>query len=314
MSIKTAALRTFSPILRTFPNFAGIITPPLKIVVIEPTNACNLHCRMCVSKGRATGYMDMELFRRIIRHDLEEFPDTAVHLNFGGESFLHPQFGAMMQECISTKRRVSGLITNGMLIEPHVETIAKALSTITISLDGVGKVNDEIRLGCNYEKVIQNIRKLKAARERLRTGIRIEVQCTKTTQTDAELEEFLSEMKDLADTVKIGIAKDANNRFVKSQPRVAPFCYSPFGNLIVLWNGEVSYCDCAIAFPPVIGNAYEKSLREIWFGSMMRRTRVEAVKYGVPQSDACKICGSWACERIVKTWNKKGEKSPPLSK
>lgn len=195
------------------------------------------------------------------------------------------------------------MFTNGMLIEPYIETIAKSLSTITFSLDGVGKVNDEIRLGCNYQKVIQNIRKLRHIREQLHAGIQIKVNCTKTTQTDIELDEFLTEMKDLADIVRIGMVRNTENRLDNTMSNGNIFCSNPFRILVLLWNGNVSYCQCSGPFPPVVGNIYENSLREIWTSQTMRNARVEAVKFGTPQCKLCENCDVWRRESTLKIWS-----------
>jgi len=65
---------------------------PLTTITLEPTNDCNMDCSYCPRKMRPVGYMDFNLFKRLVN----EIPSkTHISLSFGGESILHRRFEEM---------------------------------------------------------------------------------------------------------------------------------------------------------------------------------------------------------------------------
>jgi hypothetical protein len=87
---------------------------PLLDVGIELTNDCNLSCPYCWRKDREIGYMDIELFKKIIK----QIPFYArVDLSYAGESILHPRFKQIVDMCRG-KFRDLVVYSNGILPYP----------------------------------------------------------------------------------------------------------------------------------------------------------------------------------------------------
>lgn len=94
----------------------------LTSVSIEPTNDCNMDCPYCWRKDRPIGYMDMDLYKKIV----DQLPFyLRVCLSFGGESGLHPQLDQMIQYARGRFRQLQ-LYTNGTIEYHNIHTVLGA--------------------------------------------------------------------------------------------------------------------------------------------------------------------------------------------
>ncbi len=139
---------------------------------IEPTTACNLRCPHCISGLRAfkrpTGTMKIEMFEQLLK---KVYKDTWFMLFFfQGEPYINPQFLTMVK-----KAKEHGLFTmsstNGHFLdeEKSIATIQSGLDYLIISLDGTNAEEYAYyRRGGDFNKVLQGVKTLVAARKRLK--------------------------------------------------------------------------------------------------------------------------------------------------
>jgi MoaA/NifB/PqqE/SkfB family radical SAM enzyme len=153
--------------------------PPthLKKVYIEPTNRCNLDCRMCIRRtwDEPLGKMDANVFKRIIE-GLRDFSFTPSIIFGGfGEPLSHPDIVEMVTEAKRLKASVE-LITNAILLDAK---IAKQLTTaqldvLWISLEGAKTESyADVRLGGELSDVLYNVRQFRDSRQAYHTEIGI---------------------------------------------------------------------------------------------------------------------------------------------
>lgn len=99
ISIKQKLSRSpvFNLFLRWLPGYC-LTLKPLKHVMIEPTNICNLQCLFCsqASSSRPKGMMSLADFNKIL--SLLPRSVKEVQLHFAGESLLNPDLPAMIRE------------------------------------------------------------------------------------------------------------------------------------------------------------------------------------------------------------------------
>lgn len=135
----------------------SIFSPKLKAAYIELTNNCNLNCKMCSYKKlhTKTGYMQRSMFESYV-DQLSAMDIDILYLHFGGESLLHPEFESFLKYSIN-KRNQGGIkmvswVDNGMLFNQKIADLVVDLKvdSVSFSIDGVGEVNDNIRLGSKY--------------------------------------------------------------------------------------------------------------------------------------------------------------------
>ncbi|MFC1888101.1 radical SAM protein, partial [Candidatus Cloacimonadota bacterium] len=138
--------------------------PP--IIVIEPTNICNLRCPLCPSGNgtlkRVKGYMDYELFCRII----DEAKDRAfmIVLWNQGESYLNKDFSRMIRYA-SDNKLFTLVSTNGNVELDPKEIIESELDSMIVSLDGATQETyNKYRVNGSLQKVLDNVSNIVAAK------------------------------------------------------------------------------------------------------------------------------------------------------
>jgi radical SAM protein with 4Fe4S-binding SPASM domain len=130
------------------------------IAQIEPTIRCNLRCRMCdtIHWNRKAPDMDVEKFRRI----LDELPFLEyIDLQGMGEPLINRDLFELIR--LAKERHVLvEIITNVTLLRGEVpeKILDVGLDFLHCSIDGATKETFEsIRIGANFEKVIENLEK-----------------------------------------------------------------------------------------------------------------------------------------------------------
>lgn len=160
-------------------------------VEIRPSNKCNLKCRMCKPQWshlihQETKSIQDQKFKDIantIQHahmnkfDTASFDlvdlDSIVRLYIaGGEPTVMPEVYEFLRKCVKNKKTdfEFGINTNAVKISEKLFDLFKNFSKLwfTVSIDGVGKINEYQRWGTDSAKQIENIHRL-----RLHAGIHI---------------------------------------------------------------------------------------------------------------------------------------------
>ena len=211
---KAISLEPSSPGIRnSVSRHKGIAFSKLGISVgnqleIEVANDCNLKCIGCPHQRmkRGTGYMDFELFKKIIDEAYNSY-FVGVHFSGLGEPLLHPQAKEMFSYA-KVKGLEVGLWTNGLeLTEELSKQIIERefVDYIIFGLDAATKETYAKVKGVDvFDKVTENItRFLKLKKEKV-AGMEkdttgwwgkvkpiIGVQNLKMRETDAEIERFM---------------------------------------------------------------------------------------------------------------------------
>ncbi len=126
---------------------------------IEVTGVCNLRCVICHRSHirEELGEMDLGTFARVARI----FPYVeSVCLMGIGEPLASKNILEMIAVCKSYGLSV-GFNSNGVLLTPSLtkDLILSGLDTFVFSIDGATKeVYEKIRIGSNFDKVIENIK------------------------------------------------------------------------------------------------------------------------------------------------------------
>ena len=139
------------------------------MLMVEPTNFCNLKCPLCPSGNgdmtRERGHMDLGRYRSLI----DETGDDLVLLLLWnqGEPFINKEFVEMVR--YAHARRIPTMTsTNGHFVrtrEQALDLVDSGLDEIIISLDGVDQETYErYRVGGKLERVLEAARLLAAAK------------------------------------------------------------------------------------------------------------------------------------------------------
>jgi MoaA/NifB/PqqE/SkfB family radical SAM enzyme len=81
----------------------------------------------------------------------------------GGEPLLHRNLWALCDRLRQEGIRVT-LVTTGLLVEPHADSIARAIDDLVVSIDGPPDVHDEIRrVPHAFDRIAKGLRKVSTA-------------------------------------------------------------------------------------------------------------------------------------------------------
>ncbi|MCP5348424.1 MAG: radical SAM protein [Pseudomonadales bacterium] len=142
------------------------------ILVIDPTNVCNLRCPLCptgrLEAGRKGQLMSLETFQRAV-DDLAPWA-YKVNLFNWGESLLNPEIFDMIAYC--RDKGLSTHLSSNLSLELSDEKIDRLLNSglqfLCLSIDGASQdVYEKYRKKGDLELVLHNARRLVARRNEL---------------------------------------------------------------------------------------------------------------------------------------------------
>lgn len=252
-----------------------------------------------------TGFMPSSFFESCV-NQLSEIGISTLCLHFGGESLVHPEFKKFLMYAIQ-KRDEGGIgsvgwTENGMLFNEKIADLVVKLKLdfINFSIDGVGQVNDEIRLGSKYSVIEKNIKYLIEKRGDAKKPI-VLLNMVDYGKTEQQKLDLLREWFDTVDGIDIipSIRPDnswENKKFVSQNIQtISPPSFCPFGfnTIIISWDGKVTGCCLDYVFRLDLGNAMQKPIRQIWEGSKFRAFRKAVVTSNYPVGSPCYKCEFW---------------------
>jgi len=279
----------------------------------ELTNNCNLQCPECSSGSdrmqRERGYMDIELFNKIIK-ELTPFLYN-INLYFQGEPMLHPLFFSFISNSLNTHTIVS---TNGhFLSEENSEKIVRSgLGKLIISLDGVNQdIYSAYRKNGNLNTVLDGIRNVADAKKKFKSSLKIEIQflVNKLNENQIPKIRLVAEMAKASLNLKsmqiinykdIASWLPLNNKFRRYKMKNGEYviknsmpdrCSRLWFNPVITWNGKVIPCCFDKNAEYVMGDFNHDSFGEIWDGPKYRIFR-KSILSGRHMIDICRNCTS----------------------
>lgn len=285
---------------------------------IEPTNICNLHCPFCYrtlaiqknSKAfESQGNLTMELFCLILEQITEngKCMVPAIKLTHRGEPLLNqnlPEFVRMAKEAGAIDVMVN---TNGTQLTQDLgeKLLDAGLDRILFSFDSPRREQYEaIRVGASYDRVLQNVRRFVAIRNKMQNKVQtlVRVGMVVTEDTAPYVQEFVDLFEPVADVISFNrVHKEIeiddhggyweegtyheckNNMFADSQL---------WQRMTINWDGEAEICCENYKQEYTLGNIQNTPVVEIWNGKRFNTVRAlhkEGKWWAVPQCRKCTI-------------------------
>jgi len=293
--------------------------PP--ILMIEPTNICNLKCPLCPSGAdnltRKKGFMDYATFTKII-DEVADYTFMLILWN-QGEPFLHSDFLKMLSYA-HQKRLYLMVSTNANLMPPAQKLIETGIDLLIVSLDGATQesynlyrrngslpavlqnvtelVKAKKALGCKYPTVvwqflvmrhneheIEQIKQLSAQTE-------VDMLVFKTVQiySREDIEKYLPTNPHYCryKLVKSTTDPDAPLDFIL--PTFKNRCYRIWFQPVINWDGQMSVCcfDKDIVYK--IGNVSTKTVYKLYQSTRFNNFR-RVVLRDRKRFEICRNCG-----------------------
>lgn len=147
------------------------LVPYPKYIEIEITSRCNKRCIFCehTSWNEPNRDLEFDQFKRLV----DQFDLKWVNLTGEGDAFLNKSYLRMIQYLKSCNTSVF-LVDSFDLITKDVARVLveSGVDGIYISMDGATKETYEsIKIGCNYDRVLTNIKNLLEIKKELRSPI-----------------------------------------------------------------------------------------------------------------------------------------------
>lgn len=156
--------------LTSLDDLKKIKTP--KYYSVRPSNKCNIQCRSCIPRDshliekefKTIGIQINNEFVNYPGFEMVDFNNVERLLVAGGEPTVMPEFYDFLQKCID-----SGHTDFEFCINTNAVKLSDKLLNLfdhfthfvpSVSLDGIGKVNDYIRWGSDFDQIVKNTHKL----------------------------------------------------------------------------------------------------------------------------------------------------------
>ncbi|MCV0373523.1 MAG: radical SAM protein [Nitrosarchaeum sp.] len=275
---------------------------------VDLTNNCNHRCSFCYYAehiGVNKDSLDTATIKNALT-DAKILGTKGISLTGGGEPMMHKDY----EEILKYAKQIGfdvGTITNGSAInERNVSTMLENLQFIRISMAGGDRDSYSKVQGVDqFDRVVQNIRLLSDKKVELGSKTKIGIRTLVTPQNIHTLDNFAEIIKDL-NIDHYQLAPDmytddkgsfwndpkTQNVFKKVKHTIEPkgiklltttfmaaqenldfpsTCYAHFFMSTITAEGNLIFCKNARGENDfVIGNIYEKSLKEIWNDSKTR--------------------------------------------
>lgn len=257
-------------------------------VDIEVTAACNLKCPMCFfamerMKGKDSvidsGFMSWDLYKKIV-DDAAQIGVSAIKLMWRGEALLHPDIVKMVQYAKQKNILEVMMNTNAVCLNAGLAKglIDAGLDKIIFSVDSINKNEYErIRVGAEFESVIENIKRFCKINEESGHPVLTRVQRVKMENTDEEQVRYENYFEGIVDVVAYnecvlyGKELQAFKSNFKEYPKFK--CPQLWQRLIIAWSGKCYMCCDDGKEEYEVGDINKESIHEIWAGERLERAR-----------------------------------------
>ncbi|MFP4117172.1 MAG: radical SAM protein [Candidatus Aenigmatarchaeota archaeon] len=298
-----------------------------ELVMISPTDKCNLRCRTCWRRNKEGEEFERGLSLEKVKdilNDCEKLDVRKIDLTGGGEPFLRNDIFEMINAAKSRGFEV-GLTTNASLLDQdRVQRIVDlGMDEVLLSLDGLQETNDFLRgegvfkdvmkavklfnkmkfdgaLGfstvissVNYDELFDVVKLAEENNLDYVNFIVLNVWDSNRQFSIEEIEdEVIQSLKDIKEFEKESkVSTNADNiiNYGLSEREPPEFCFAPWDMAFINASGEMMAC-CTLAsyYKNILGNLEENSFYELWTGEKMKAFREEIKNGEFPEK--CNEC------------------------
>ncbi|ABB43469.1 Radical SAM [Sulfurimonas denitrificans DSM 1251] len=255
-------------------------------IAIELTPICNLACNMCPRHiiDKNSGFLDFELWKRLLDEIKEFSPDTIVLPFWRGESLLHKEFVKFSKYALEKNIRLH-ISTNGHHVKDEKAKILSKYEFITFSL--------HTKEG--FESALDFVKKYKTNTNTIQASF---VEC------ESEMMPFLDELIQSEnfcgfDAIRLYEEHTKEGKFGYSGKEIFEsriFCPKLTNTLVISSDGYISRCNHI--WKTENYNLNTKSIKEAWASEVMGD-----IKNNYPDS-MCLSCDQWSGNTNGKIWKK----------
>ncbi|MBN2439602.1 MAG: radical SAM protein [Deltaproteobacteria bacterium] len=279
------------------------------MILIENTNCCNAQCVMCPrdTLTRKRGFMEFELFEKIMKELSGASRKPVVHLHGFGEPLLDTLLPERIKLAKTCGIKHTYIVTNASLLFPETsrKIIHAGLDTMKISFCGTDEESYHATMrGLDFKVALHNIKAFVRIRKELKKRTpKLILQYLPQEANGAKTEEFQSLWRSLLDKNAgdcMNLSSLDNFGGGKSYnvvgERIVSVCFYPWMALSVLCDGRAVTCCVDYNGVQVVGDLNCQSVMEIWNGPVLSSIRRNFGKLDYSGFPTCLSC-DWVCRR-----------------
>lgn len=282
-------------------NFKNNFLYP-KSIYIQPTNQCNLRCKMCAVYGRPgykeekAQFIDFALYKKVI--DEIKDKDITIAPTGGGEVFLSPDIFRMIRYAKDSGVKTTFIDTNGVLLDKDIidKAVEIGIDIISVSIDAFSPESySQVRRNENYHKIVDNVNYMIKKKEKNKNlNIYVSFVCQETNCH--EKEKFIRHWLGRVDQVIVNNRHNLDNGLVEElNYEPAPhLCGYPYLAMHILVDGSVTPCShFSLDKKHVIGSIKDDTVYDIWNGNKYNEFRSSLIKKFTDEGRQCDMCNQW---------------------
>lgn len=258
------------------------------LYVIDPTNACNLRCKLCPTGlgilGRKQGIIDFQKYKKII-DEIAPYANEVWLFNWG-EPFLHPNICEII-EYTSNKKIAVRISSNLNRLRDNMadQIVLSGLDNLLISVDGADNdTYQKYRVGGNLDQVLKNIEEITKAKRKYKSKKPyIYLRMLINKHNSHQIEEMAKLALSLGvDALRVGpIYIDTTNEsqvqewlpddskltvYNRDEEKLVNIhhCSDLWESMVINWDGGVSPCCWVHNKNHDMANAFDHSIKSIW--------------------------------------------------
>ena len=264
-----------------------------RFVQIETIRHCNAKCPFCAVDqwDMSTPRMSDQLFSKIV-DELADHAETVrwVNIQRAGEPLLDKRLPSWIARVKDAGIKTVTMSTNASLLteQKSRELLEAGLDELMISIDSVDKDEyEKLRVGLDYETVIENIRSFFAMREELRPDATVRVRGVLfKSPKDTDFQSFLERWESFwapyrkpQDRIYMREPHSWGNEMwwddnIPSYETTYHPCTTLWASLQITSSGKVALCTDDVDAKDLLGDVSVQSMAEVWRGVAMERMRM----------------------------------------
>ncbi len=272
-------------------------------LLIEPVSSCNLKCPFCFQTDKSftrkpyMGVIDLDFFKNIV-DQADKLGTGAVTLASRGEPTMHKNFVEML-DYIGEKKNIFEVKTNtnGTRLNEKIchAIFRNKINLIVISSDHyIKKDYERLRLGSNFEKVVENVDRLFNIRKEFYPDSKTEIRISGIdNERNLDREKFKQFWIKRADHVSAGYPLERWDTYANEVHNdINDPCEFLWDRMYVWFDGKVNPCDADYKSYLSFGNAKEYSIEDLWNNKHVDKIRNDHLNNNRCKINPCDRCGT----------------------
>lgn len=278
-----------------------------RMVLLEPTNYCNLLCAHCAYKtivknsNYKQGFMKFVLYKKII-DEISKYKGITLRPFDRGEALMSHDLPKMIRYAKEKGIERVWLNTNGVLLSSQMskELLGAGLDQLEISIDAVSRETfEKIKGKDEYDQVVKNTIEYCRLKKKLYPKTKSVVSFVESEMNTFEKDDFIKFWQNYADYVNIrpvhqhgSLVENQRVSKEKKGERRLP-CSILWERISIDFCGNARFCEIDWENIGIMGNINDFSIKEIWNSEKYKQLRKLHLERKFSEIALCNICKSY---------------------